>query len=311
MHDPSAVFSFMPTLLIGILFGLAMDYQMFLVSGMHEAYVHGKDARTAVREGFTSGARVVAAAALIMVSVFSGFIYAEMTMARSIGFGLAVGVLLDAFLVRMTFTPAVLSMLGDRAWWLPRWLDRLLPNLDVEGAALAERLAARRRRRRRSGAGADERPRAHPGGMSGSADPQGVPGDAGRGAAREEQHRVGDGVGRPGLLRAHERAAGDPAPARAGRPRRELAGQHRPHGLHHRVDPHARGPAQLSADRAVDSTSSACAASGRARQLQPRAYGAGVDHAAAAERGALAELEPQAAGQEGRARAGPSGRPRR
>jgi RND superfamily putative drug exporter len=77
-----------------------------------------------------------------MVAVFSGFIWAEMTMARSIGFGLAVGVFLDAFLVRMTFTPAVLSMLGDRAWWLPRWLDRLLPNLDVEGAALAERLAA-------------------------------------------------------------------------------------------------------------------------------------------------------------------------
>ncbi|CUR61547.1 Integral membrane protein [metagenome] len=143
VHDPSAVFSFMPTLLIGILFGLAMDYQMFLVSGMHEAYVHGKDARTAVRVGFVSGARVVAAAALIMVAVFSGFIWAEMTMARSIGFGLAVGVFLDAFLVRMTFTPAVLSMLGDRAWWLPRWLDRLLPNLDVEGADLAERLAAR------------------------------------------------------------------------------------------------------------------------------------------------------------------------
>ena len=142
VHDPSAVFSFMPTLLIGILFGLAMDYQMFLVSGMHEAYVHGKDARTAVRDGFASGARVVAAAALIMVSVFAGFIWAEMTMARSIGFGLAVGVLLDAFLIRMTFTPAVLSMLGDRAWWLPRWLDRVLPNLDVEGAALAERLRA-------------------------------------------------------------------------------------------------------------------------------------------------------------------------
>ena len=142
VHDPSAVFSFMPTLLIGILFGLAMDYQMFLVSGMHEAYVHGKDPRTAIRTGFTSGARVVAAAALIMVSVFAGFIHAEMTMARSIGFGLAVGVLLDAFLVRMTFTPAVLTMLGDRAWWLPRWLDRLLPDLDVEGAALAERLAA-------------------------------------------------------------------------------------------------------------------------------------------------------------------------
>ena len=119
-----------------------MDYQMFLVSGMHEAYVHGKDARTAVRDGFNSGARVVAAAALIMVSVFAGFIYAEMTMARSIGFGLAIGVLLDAFLIRMTFTPAVLSLLGDKAWWLPGWLDRLLPNLDVEGAELAARLAA-------------------------------------------------------------------------------------------------------------------------------------------------------------------------
>jgi RND superfamily putative drug exporter len=85
---------------------------------------------------------VVAAAALIMVSVFAGFIYAEMTMARSIGFGLAIGVLLDAFLIRMTFTPAVLSLLGDKAWWLPGWLDRLLPNLDVEGAELAARLAA-------------------------------------------------------------------------------------------------------------------------------------------------------------------------
>jgi RND superfamily putative drug exporter len=141
VHDPSAVFSFMPTLLIGILFGLAMDYQMFLVSGMHEAYVHGSDARTAVRKGFSSGARVVAAAALIMVSVFAGFIWAHMTMARSIGFGLAVGVLLDAFLVRMTFTPAVMTLLGDKAWWLPAWLDRILPNLDVEGARLAERLA--------------------------------------------------------------------------------------------------------------------------------------------------------------------------
>jgi len=140
VHDPSAVFSFMPTLLIGILFGLAMDYQMFLVSGMREAYVHGEDARGAVRSGFVSGARVVGAAALIMVSVFSGFIYSEMTMARSIGFGLAIGVLLDAFLVRMTLTPALMTLLGDKAWWIPRWLDRLLPDLDVEGAALVEEL---------------------------------------------------------------------------------------------------------------------------------------------------------------------------
>ena len=138
----------MPTLLIGILFGLAMDYQMFLVSGMREAYVHGKDARTAVRSGFASGARVVAAAALIMVAVFSGFIWAEMTMARSIGFGLAVGVFLDAFLVRMTFTPAVLSMLGDKAWWMPRWLDRLLPQPRRRGRG-AGRASWRRSRRRR------------------------------------------------------------------------------------------------------------------------------------------------------------------
>ncbi len=140
VHDPSAVFSFMPTLLIGILFGLAMDYQMFLVSGMHESYVHGSNARTAVRKGFTSGARVVTAAALIMISVFAGFIWAHMTMARSIGFGLAIGVLLDAFLIRMTFTPAVMALLGDKAWWLPKWLDRILPHLDVEGSALAAEL---------------------------------------------------------------------------------------------------------------------------------------------------------------------------
>ena len=93
VHNPGAVMSFMPTLLIGILFGLAMDYQMFLVSGMRESYVHGQTARAAVRSGFASGARVVAAAALIMVAVFSGFVFSHMTMARPIGLGLAVGVL--------------------------------------------------------------------------------------------------------------------------------------------------------------------------------------------------------------------------
>jgi RND superfamily putative drug exporter len=145
VHNPGAVLSFMPTLLIGILFGLAMDYQMFLVSGMRESYVHGQDARQAVRSGFASGARVVAAAALIMVSVFAGFVWSHMTMARPIGLGLAVGVLLDAFLIRMTLTPAVMSMLGDRVWWMPVWLDRLLPHLDVEGSALVDRQRTPRR----------------------------------------------------------------------------------------------------------------------------------------------------------------------
>ncbi|WP_107765329.1 MMPL family transporter [Nocardioides terrigena] len=142
VHNPGAVLSFMPTLLIGILFGLAMDYQMFLVSGMRESYVHGQDARQAVRSGFASGARVVAAAALIMVSVFAGFVWSHMTMARPIGLGLAVGVLLDAFLIRMTLTPAVMSMLGDKVWWMPVWLDRILPHLDVEGSALVDKQRA-------------------------------------------------------------------------------------------------------------------------------------------------------------------------
>jgi RND superfamily putative drug exporter len=145
VHAPGAVFSFMPTLLIGILFGLAMDYQMFLVSGMRESYVHGQTARQAVRSGFASGARVVAAAALIMVAVFSGFVFSHMTMARPIGLGLAVGVLLDAFLIRMTLTPAVMSLLGDRIWWMPVWLDRLLPHLDVEGSALVDKQRPPRR----------------------------------------------------------------------------------------------------------------------------------------------------------------------
>lgn len=145
VHHPGAVFSFMPTLLIGILFGLAMDYQMFLVSGMRESYVHGQTARQAVRSGFASGARVVAAAALIMVAVFSGFVFSHMTMARPIGLGLAVGVLLDAFLVRMTLTPAVMALLGDKIWWMPVWLDRLLPHLDVEGSALVDKQRPPRR----------------------------------------------------------------------------------------------------------------------------------------------------------------------
>ena len=123
-------------ILVGILFGLAMDYQLFLASGMREAYVHGASARDAVAQGFRAGRSVVVAAALIMVSVFGGFIFSESTIIRSIGFGLAFGVLLDAFVVRMLLMPALMHLLGRSAWWLPRWLDRILPNVDMEGAAL-------------------------------------------------------------------------------------------------------------------------------------------------------------------------------
>jgi putative drug exporter of the RND superfamily len=140
VNQPGPLLSFMPIILIGVLFGLAMDYQMFLVSGMHEARSHGEEARAAVRTGFVHGAKVVTAAAVIMTSVFLGFAFSHLVMVRPIGFGLAIGVLVDAVLVRMTLTPAVMHLLGDRAWYIPRWLDRLLPDLDVEGVKLAERL---------------------------------------------------------------------------------------------------------------------------------------------------------------------------
>ena len=136
LHSTGPILSFLPVILVGILFGLAMDYQLFLASGMREAYVHGASARDAVAQGFRAGRSVVIAAALIMVSVFGGFIFSESTIIRSIGFGLAFGVLLDAFVVRMLLMPALMHLLGRSAWWLPRWLDRILPNVDMEGAAL-------------------------------------------------------------------------------------------------------------------------------------------------------------------------------
>ncbi len=136
VHAPGPIMSFGPILLIGVLFGLAMDYQMFLVSGMHEAHAHGERPRSAVRIGFVNGALVVTAAAAIMFAVFGGFVFSHMTMIRPIGFGLAVGVLVDAFVVRMTLMPALMHLLGARAWALPAWLDRILPDLDVEGRAL-------------------------------------------------------------------------------------------------------------------------------------------------------------------------------
>ncbi|MFJ5861568.1 MMPL family transporter [Pseudarthrobacter sp. NPDC092439] len=135
--NPGAVLSFLPIILIGVLFGLAMDYQVFIASGMREAFMHGSPARQAVRVGFHHAAAVVTAAAIIMVSVFAGFIFSHLTMVRPLGFAMAFGVLLDAFVVRMTIVPAAMYLLGEKSWWLPRWLDRILPDVDVEGAQLA------------------------------------------------------------------------------------------------------------------------------------------------------------------------------
>ncbi|OLF19246.1 MMPL family transporter [Actinophytocola xanthii] len=139
VSTPGPILSFLPVLLVGILFGLAMDYQLFLATGMREAFVHGSPARLAVAQGFRAGRSVVIAAALIMVSVFGGFVFSDSNIIRSVGFGLAVGVLLDAFVVRLLLMPALMHLLGASAWWLPRWLDRALPNVDVEGAALERR----------------------------------------------------------------------------------------------------------------------------------------------------------------------------
>lgn len=132
--------SFMPVIVTGILYGLAMDYQVFLVSSMRESYVHGYHGRASVVHGFDQAARVVVAAAVIMVSVFAGFIFTHDVMIKQIGFALAIGILIDAFLVRMTLIPALMALFGDKAWWLPRWLDRVLPDLDVEGDRLVEML---------------------------------------------------------------------------------------------------------------------------------------------------------------------------
>ncbi|MFP5291235.1 MAG: MMPL family transporter, partial [Actinomycetes bacterium] len=134
------VISFLPILLMGVLFGLAMDYEVFLVSRMREEYVHTRDALRSITVGFTSSARVVTAAAVIMISVFAAFIPHSDMSVKPIALGLAVGVFVDAFLVRMTLVPAVLALLGERAWRLPDRLDRVLPTLDVEGEALAHHL---------------------------------------------------------------------------------------------------------------------------------------------------------------------------
>lgn len=148
LEKPMPVISFYPILLMGILFGLAMDYEVFLVSRMREDYVHGDPrnpnrARHAIETGFVGSAKVVTAAAVIMFAVFAFFVPNGEGPIKPIAFGLAVGVAVDAFVVRMTLVPAVLALLGDKAWWLPRWLDRRLPSFDVEGEALEHMLALR------------------------------------------------------------------------------------------------------------------------------------------------------------------------
>ncbi|KQZ85019.1 transporter [Microbacterium sp. Root166] len=144
------VISFMPIVLMGVLFGLAMDYQVFLVSRMREDYVHAvrrqgfSDRATsvdAIRSGFTASARVVTAAAFIMFAVFAAFVPEGDASIKPIALGLAVGIAIDAFLVRMTLIPALMALLGEKAWWMPRWLERILPRVDIEGEAVEREIA--------------------------------------------------------------------------------------------------------------------------------------------------------------------------
>ncbi|MFD6424394.1 MMPL family transporter [Streptomyces sp. NPDC060198] len=136
VEQAGPIMSMMPIFLVGIVFGLAMDYEVFLVSRIRESYVHGESPKQAVVSGFRASGRVVVAAALIMMSVFAGFVTADESMIKTIGFGLAIAVLFDALVVRMAFVPAVLALLGRWAWWLPKPLARILPKVDVEGEKL-------------------------------------------------------------------------------------------------------------------------------------------------------------------------------
>lgn len=136
LMDGQPIVSFMPIFMIGVVFGLAMDYQVFLVTRMREAHVHGSNTHDAVVDGFRNSARVVTAAAVIMIAVFAGFILEDDAIVKSMGFALAAAIIFDAFIVRMVLIPALMFLLGEKAWWLPAWLDRILPDVDVEGEKL-------------------------------------------------------------------------------------------------------------------------------------------------------------------------------
>jgi RND superfamily putative drug exporter len=152
VDNPGPVVSFLPVLLIGILFGLAMDYEVFLMSRVRESFVHTGKARQSVITGYGQSGRVVVAAALIMIGVFGAFVLTDDPITKSIGLSLAFGVLADAFLVRLTLVPAAMALMGRRAWSLPAWLERRLPNVDIEGSSLGEEPIQSRERSMPSGA---------------------------------------------------------------------------------------------------------------------------------------------------------------
>ena len=140
VDTPGPILSFMPIILMAVLFGLAMDYEVFLVSGMRERHVHTGDWRYAIEEGYSSAARVVTSAALIMFFVFIAFVPAGSNTIKPIALGLAVGIALDAFVVRMTLVPALMALFNEKAWSFPKFLNRTIPHADVEGEKLGEHI---------------------------------------------------------------------------------------------------------------------------------------------------------------------------
>jgi RND superfamily putative drug exporter len=127
------IISFLPMALFAVLFGLSMDYEVFILSRVREAWLTDGDNTKAIEHGLTASARVITAAAAIMFAVFASFVAGDSTEIKMFGLGLAVAVLLDATVIRLLLVPATMRLLGDANWWIPRWLDRILPNLDIEG----------------------------------------------------------------------------------------------------------------------------------------------------------------------------------
>ncbi|MCO5321521.1 MAG: MMPL family transporter, partial [Microthrixaceae bacterium] len=132
LEEAVPIASFVPMMMFAILFGLSMDYEVFILSRIREEYHKGNSNIDSVVEGLGATAKVITAAALIMISVFIGFVTSDDPVVKMMGVGLAAAVALDATIVRMVLVPSTMSLVGDANWWLPRWLDRLLPHLDLE-----------------------------------------------------------------------------------------------------------------------------------------------------------------------------------
>jgi putative drug exporter of the RND superfamily len=133
VEETVPIVSFMPMMLFAILFGLSMDYEVFLLSRVREEYLKRRDNDAAVIEGISATARVITSAALIMISVFAAFLLSDDVVVQMFGLGLATAVFVDATIIRLVLVPATMKLLGDWNWWLPKWLDRLLPRLDIDG----------------------------------------------------------------------------------------------------------------------------------------------------------------------------------